>query len=239
MMVFLATAAVVVPLVNRIKVSPVLGFLARRHCCSGPTRSARSLSSYPALDWVAVTDAEKLSLFGELGIVFLLFLVGLELPDPAPRHHAQAGVRPRRRPGRPARPCVIGAAASLFGAEPGAATVIGLSLALSSTAIVVEVLSQQQRLRTATGRTTFSILLLQDLAVVPLLLLVTILRPGGEGSVFTSIALALRAGLARHRLHRRRRHRAAAALVPPRRPRARTSSCSSPRRCWWRSAAAC
>src|SRR5262249_522658 len=69
-------------------------------------------------------------------------------------------------------------------------TVIGLSLALSSTAIVVEVLSQQQRLRTATGRTSFSILLLQDLAVVPLLLLVTILKPGGDGSVFTSIALA-------------------------------------------------
>jgi CPA2 family monovalent cation:H+ antiporter-2 len=188
MMVFLATAAVVVPLLGRIKVSPVLGFLVAGFLL-GPHALGSFVPSYAGLDWVAVTDAEKLSAFGELGIVFLLFLVGLELP-------IQRLVTMRKLVfglggAQVALSAVlIGAAASLLGAEPGAATVIGLSLALSSTAIVVEVLSQQQRLRTATGRTTFSILLLQDLAVVPLLLLVTIVRPGGEGSVFTSIALA-------------------------------------------------
>ncbi len=188
MMVFLTTAAIIVPLVGRLKVSPVLGFLLAGTLL-GPHALGSFIAAYPALDWVAVADADKLSLFGELGIVFLLFLVGLELP-------IQRLVTMRRLVfglGGAQVACsavVIGATASFLGVEPAAATIIGLSLALSSTAIVVELLSQQQRLRTATGRTSFSILLLQDLAVVPLLLLVTILRPGNDGSVFTSIALA-------------------------------------------------
>ncbi len=188
MMVFLVTAAIIVPLVGRLKISPVLGFLLAGTLL-GPHALGAFVPAYPGLDWIAVTDADKLSAFGELGVVFLLFLVGLELP-------IQRLVTMRRLVfglGGAQVACsavLIGAAASLFGAEPAAATIIGLSLALSSTAIVVELLSQQQRLRTATGRTSFSILLLQDLAVVPLLLLVTILRPGGDGSVLSGIALA-------------------------------------------------
>lgn len=188
MVVFLTTAAIIVPLVARAKVSPVLGFLLAGFLL-GPHALGSFVRDYPALDWVAVTDSDKLAIFGELGIVFLLFLVGLELP-------IQRLVTMRKLVfglggAQVALSAVlIGAAASLFGAEPGAATIIGLSLALSSTAIVVEVLAQRQRLRTATGRTSFSILLLQDLAVVPLLLLVSILKPGGNGSVLTSIALA-------------------------------------------------
>lgn len=188
MMVFLATAAIIVPLVGRLKVSPVLGFLLAG-LLLGPHALGSFIATYPALDWVAVADADKLAIFGELGIVFLLFLVGLELP-------IQRLVTMRRLVfglGGAQVACsavVIGAAASLLGFEPAAATIIGLTLALSSTAIVVEVLSQQQRMRTATGRTSFSILLLQDLAVVPLLLLVTILGPGKEGSVLTGVVLA-------------------------------------------------
>ncbi len=67
---------------------------------------------------------------------------------------------------------------------------IGLSLALSSTAIVLEVLSEQERLPSATGRASFAILLAQDLAVVPLLLLVTILGPGKQGSIAAGLLQA-------------------------------------------------
>ena len=68
---------------------------------------------------------------------------------------------------------------------------MGFCLALSSTAIVVEVLSRQNRFRTTTGRSTFAVLLAQDLAVVPLLLFVSILGAREGGSLLTGIALAL------------------------------------------------
>ncbi len=156
----------------------------------GPHALGSFIAAYPALDWVAVADADKLSLFGELGIVFLLFLVGLELP-------IQRLVTMRRLVfglGGAQVACsavVIGATASYLGVEPAAAAANrpepGAVLdrdrrraACRSSSVFVR----------RTGRTSFSILLLQDLAVVPLLLLVTILRPGNDGSVFTSIALA-------------------------------------------------
>jgi CPA2 family monovalent cation:H+ antiporter-2 len=85
----------------------------------------------------------------------------------------------------------IALVASHFGARPGSAVLIGGSLALSSTAIVVEVLSQQRRLTTTTGRASFAVLLLQDLAVMPLLFLVTILGPGQQSSLVASIAQAM------------------------------------------------
>ena len=61
--------------------------------------------------------------------------------------------------------------------------IIGACLALSSTAIVIEVLSSQGRLNTSAGRASFAILLAQDLAVVPLLLFISILGTGESGSV--------------------------------------------------------
>ena len=69
------------------------------------------------------------------------------------------------------------------GNKPAAAVIIGSCLALSSTAIVIEVLSNQRRLSTTAGRTSFSILLAQDMAVVPILLFVSILGNGAGGSV--------------------------------------------------------
>ena len=95
-----------------------------------------------------------------------------------------------------------------------AAVIIGACLALSSTAIVIEVLSDQRRLSTTAGRTSFSILLAQDLAVVPILLLVSILGAGAGGSVLTGLVLALGQRRAGARRHRHRRPAAAAAAVP-------------------------
>ena len=74
----------------------------------------------------------------------------------------------------------IGLTAPFFGNSPAASVLIGLSLALSSTAIVIEHLSQKRRINTVMGRASFSVLLFQDLAVVPILLLVGVLgtKPG-------------------------------------------------------------
>src|SRR5262249_56810845 len=71
------------------------------------------------------------------------------------------------------------------------ALIIGFCLALSSTAIVMELLSSQRRMTRTTGRTSFAILLAQDLAVVPLLFLIGALGGREEGSVAEGLAVAL------------------------------------------------
>ncbi len=80
--------------------------------------------------------------------------------------------------------------ALLLGQSAEAATVIGLSLALSSTAIVIELLSSQNRMAASTGRASFAILLMQDLAVIPLLILVPLLSSGGGASLGSGLVMA-------------------------------------------------
>jgi len=187
-MIVLATAAVLVPLGQRFKLSPILGFLIAG-AILGPGGLGSLWYSFPVVRWVAITDERGLGAIAELGVVFLLFIIGLELS-------LKRLITMRRlvfglgtlQVGISA--LLIGAVAALFGASPGGAVLIGLSLALSSTAIVVEVLSRQQRFNTTTGRTSFAILLLQDLAVVPLLFLVSILGPENQGSILTGLLLA-------------------------------------------------
>lgn len=187
-MIVLATAAVLVPLGQRFKLSPILGFLLAG-ALLGPGGLGSLWYSFPVVRWVAITDERGLGAIAELGVVFLLFIIGLELS-------LKRLITMRRlvfglgalQVGISA--LLIGALAALLGASPGGAVLIGLSLALSSTAIVVEVLSRQQRFNTATGRASFSILLLQDLAVVPLLFLVSILGPEHQGSILSGLLLA-------------------------------------------------
>jgi monovalent cation:H+ antiporter-2, CPA2 family len=86
----------------------------------------------------------------------------------------------------------LGAVAFALKAEPAAAALVGIALALSSTAIVVPVLAEQKRLNSPVGRASFSVLLFQDLAVAPLLFTITVLgtkEGGGFGAAFV-LALA-------------------------------------------------
>ncbi len=194
-MIVLATAAVIVPLVKRWKVSPVLAFLLAGTAL-GPNGLGSFTDVLPQLRWLTVGDEKGLGLIGELGVVFLLFLIGLELST------ARMLTMRRLVFGLGTLQVVlstipIALAAYFYGARPGAAVIIGASLALSSTAIVVEVLSQGRRLTSATGRVTFAILLLQDLAVMPLLFLVAILAGDKQGSLVSGILQAFgHAGLA-------------------------------------------
>lgn len=194
-MIVLATAAVIVPLVKRWRVSPVLAFLLAGTVL-GPKGLGALADSIPQLKWITVAEEKGLGIIGELGVVFLLFLIGLELSP------ARMLTMRRLVFGLGTLQVVISAVlialvAAAFGARPGGAVIIGASLALSSTAIVVELLSQQRRFTTATGRVSFAILLLQDLAVMPLLFLVVILGEGQQGPLAVYIAKAFgHAGLA-------------------------------------------
>ena len=169
-LILLGTAGVVVPIVHRLRISPILGFLAAG-ALLGPHLLGALAARLPLLTYVTVQDGKDIAWLGELGVVFLLFVIGLELSP-------QRLMTMRRLVfGLGALQMLVAAAAigflaHKFGVAPRAAALIGLSLALSSTAIVIELMAAQDRLASSTGRAVFSVLLLQDLAVVPILFLV-------------------------------------------------------------------
>ena len=188
-LVVLGTAGIVVPLVRHFGLSPVLGYLGAG-ALLGPLGLGTFMDKAPWLYWVTVVDPKNVSGFAELGIVFLLFLIGLELSY-------QRLVTMRRLVFGLGTlqvvlcTTVIAGIAMFAGSKPAAAVVIGACLALSSTAIVIEVLSNQRRLSTTVGRTSFSILLAQDIAVVPILLFVSFLGNSQGSSVMTGLVLAV------------------------------------------------
>jgi len=188
-LVLLGTAGILIPMVNRLGLSPTLGYLVAG-ALLGPLGLGSLIRSYPWLYWFTVGEARNVEGIAQLGVVFLLFLIGLELS-------LQRLLTLRRYVvglgGLQVliTAAVIDAAEAAIGQPPAVALVIGLSLALSSTAIVLELLSKQQRLTSSVGRTSFSVLLAQDLAVIPILLLVSILAAGPGRSVLTSLVGAL------------------------------------------------
>lgn len=188
-MIVLATAAVVVPLARRLGITPVVTYLAAG-AVLGPFGLAALAEYAPLLSWISISRSDGLGLVGELGVVALLFLIGIELSLPRLMTMRRLVFGLGGLQILVAAAC-IGGLLYAVGAEPPVAVTIGFSLALSSTAIVIETLSRQGRLATTTGRATFSVLLMQDLAVVPLIFLVTIMSDDGRGgSVAGAVLLA-------------------------------------------------
>lgn len=188
-LVVLGTAGIVVPLVQRFGFSPVLGYLGAG-AILGPIGLGSFKDVVPGLYWLTVVDAKNVAGIAELGVVFLLFLIGLELS------YERLKTMRRLVFGLGSlqvllSTVLIGGIVALGGTTPAVAVIIGTCLALSSTAIVLEVLSAQGRLASTAGRTSFAVLLAQDLAVVPILLLIAILGAGAGGSVVTGIITAL------------------------------------------------
>ena len=194
-LLFLTTAGVVVPLFHRIHISPVIGFLAAG-VLLGPLGLGRLAETYPWLDAITISRVESIAHIAEFGVVFLLFMIGLELSwERLSRlRHLVFGLGALQVV---ISALLIGAAAFLLGASVEGALIIGSALALSSTAIIIPVLGERKRLNSAAGRTSFAVLLFQDLAVAPLLVMVTLLGAHHEGNVTGEVLLALApAGLA-------------------------------------------
>ena len=188
-LIVLGTAAVVAPVVHRLKISPVLGFLVVG-AALGPHGLGQLADYSRAIDWLTVTGERQIAFIADLGIVFLLFFIGLELS-------MRRMITMRRLVfGLGGLQVVLSAlaislAAFWLGQPAAAALIIGTCLALSSTAIVMELLSGQRRMMSTTGRTSFAILLAQDLAVVPLLFLISALGGHSEGSVVQGVIVAV------------------------------------------------
>jgi CPA2 family monovalent cation:H+ antiporter-2 len=179
-LIVLGTAAVVAPVVHRLKISPILGFLVVG-AALGPHGLGRLAEYSRAIDWFTVTGERQIAFIADLGIVFLLFFIGLELSmrrllTMRRLVFGLGGIQVLLTA------LAIGLGAWWLGQPAPAALIIGTCLALSSTAIVMELLSGQRRMMSTTGRTSFAILLAQDLAVVPLLFLISALGGRAEGS---------------------------------------------------------
>jgi monovalent cation:H+ antiporter-2, CPA2 family len=188
LLLVLGTAAVVVPAVFRAGINPVFGFLAAG-ALLGPDGLGRLSEYLPALGYITVSDRTQITYLAEAGVVFLLFMIGLELS------FERLWTMRRLVFGLGAMQVLVSGAiltalVNLAGVDGEAALVIGLAFSLSSTALVVQLLADQKRLGTATGRASFAILLFQDLAVVPLLVLVGVLGGGSGDSLIANLALA-------------------------------------------------
>ncbi len=165
---FLATAGVVVPLFRRWRINPILGFLVAG-VLLGPYGLGSLAGEIEWLGFLTIENPEELAQLAEFGVVFLLFMIGLELSWERLRSlrryvfglgALQVGL------------CLAATASAwlLVGQPPAAAIAIGTALALSSTAIVMPILAEQKRQHALAGRATFSVLLFQDLAVAPILI---------------------------------------------------------------------
>jgi CPA2 family monovalent cation:H+ antiporter-2 len=179
-LLFLATAGVVVPLFQRLHVSPVLGFLLAG-AVLGPFGLGRFAHDHNWVSVFTIADVEGVGKIAEFGLVFLLFMIGLELSwERLARMRrlvfglglAQLAVCA----------AVLAAVGRLwFKLEIAPAILMGAALAMSSTAIVIPVLTDQRRLKKPAGRAAFSVLLLQDLMVAPLLFIVSVLADAKAG----------------------------------------------------------
>ena len=157
------------PLASRLRLGAVLGYLG-----------AGMLIGPHGLGWVHGGDT--LDTLSELGVVLLLFLIGLELSP------QRLWVMRRQVFGYGAVQVLVSAAllgaAAFYGlrVDGHAAGVIGLGLALSSTAFGLQILAERKELPSAYGRLAFALLLFQDLAAIPLIAAVPLLAPGAQAA---------------------------------------------------------
>lgn len=172
-LVFLAAASVLPAICRRLRVSPIVGFMFFG-LIVGPGVIGQLAEDQPWLRWLVFSEAEQVRLFAEIGVSLLLFTIGLELS------FKRLWTLRRLVFGLGALQLTIcasaiGLIAYLAGLPGEAAVIIGAALALSSTAMVMQLLSESRRTTTPVGQRAFSILLLQDLAVAPLLLMTSLL----------------------------------------------------------------
>ncbi len=172
--VFLCAAVIAVPIAKRLGLGSVLGYLLAG-IVIGPVTG------------LVGAEAREIQHFAEFGVVMMLFLVGLELE---PRMLWQMRNRLLGLGGLQVAVTtgLIAAGGLLLGMAWTVALVVGLILSLSSTAIVLQTLSEKGLIKTDGGRASFSVLLFQDIAVIPILALIPLLAlpelaGGGAGSL--------------------------------------------------------
>jgi monovalent cation:proton antiporter-2 (CPA2) family protein len=192
-LVFLAATCVVVPALRKARLSAVMGFLLIG-VAMGPHVLGRLANTWTWLAPFELEGDQPTLILAELGVVFLLFVIGLEVS------FERLWALRRFVFGLGFVQVVlsalaIGGVALAFGNSFAVSAVLGLAFALSSTALVLQLLRERRQIATSVGRASFSVLLMQDLMVVPILFLVAALSPNagpiGAGGVGLALITAL------------------------------------------------
>ena len=184
-LIILGAAGLAVPLLLRLGISTTLGFLLVGFLL-GPNVLGTLASHVPFAQALVITNPESIRSMADLGVVFLMFLIGLELSLERLKLmrrmvFGMGGLQVILSG------AILAAVAALAGYAPVAAVVLGMALALSSTAIVIQIYSDTRRLGSNAGRASFAILLMQDLAVIPIMLTVLVLGRHDGSSMLASM----------------------------------------------------
>jgi CPA2 family monovalent cation:H+ antiporter-2 len=188
-LLFLALAGILIPTLQRLRINQVLGFLAVG-ALLGPFGLGRMAQDVHWLGYLTFPNNEDVAMLAELGVLFLMFMIGLELSA------ARLWAMRRWVFGTGSAQVLLcsallgGAVWLLLGQRPDAALVLGLVLSLSSTAVVMQLLGERNATGTRLGQAAFAVLMLQDLAVVPILILIGALG-SGDGNTAGGGAVAL------------------------------------------------
>ncbi len=175
-LIYLGSAALIVPIAVRLGLGSVLGYLIAG-CIIGP--------------WGLrlVTDAESILHFAEIGVVLMLFVIGLEL-DPQRLWTLRASVFGGGFLQMAACGLALGAFCIVMGLNWKIAVLIGLTLALSSTAIAMQAMNERNLTVTPMGRSAFAVLLFQDIAAIPLVAMIPLLASSGGTMTFAAFSIS-------------------------------------------------
>ena len=182
-LVILGAAGIVIPAFARLKISPIIGFILVG-IIAGPSGLGAMASEYPWLEAVTINDRDAIQPYAEFGIILLLFAIGLELSFKrlVAMRKSVFGVGAAEMLGNG---LLIAAGLIAMGNSLTAAALLGLALAMSSTGLVIPI----ARTTSPVGRAAFSMLLFEDLALVPLLFLFASLGGSGDLSEVLDVAL--------------------------------------------------
>lgn len=189
-LVILGAAGLVIPAFARFRISPVIGFILVG-LLVGPSGLGAWVAQYPWLFYVTISNPQAIAPFAEMGIVLLLFTIGLELSFKRLWNMRKLvfGVGAAELS---ACAIIIAAGLMLMGNSLAAALGLGLALALSSTALVLPIAGTEGPV----GKTAFSMLLFEDLALVPIIFLLGALAPSAQDSGLSTMVDTLwRGGL--------------------------------------------
>lgn len=193
-LLFLILAGILIPTLQRLRINQVLGFLAVGTLL-GPFGLGLLAADVPWLSWLTFPSGPGVSMLAEIGVLFLMFMIGLEL-SAARLWSLRRWVFGAGSAQVLASAAIIGAAVVLvLGEAVPTAIILGLVLSLSSTAVVMQLMSERQSTGTPLGQAAFAVLMLQDLAVVPILILIGALARGGsDGAAMLAVVTMAKAG---------------------------------------------
>ena len=175
-LIYLGSAALIVPIAVRLGLGSVLGYLIAG-CIIGP--------------WGLrlVTDAESILHFAEIGVVLMLFVIGLEL-DPQRLWKLRASVFGGGALQMLVCGLLLGAFCMALGLRWQVAVLIGLTLGLSSTAIAMQAMNERNLMVSQMGRSAFAVLLFQDIAAIPLVAMIPLLAASGGATTLGAFILS-------------------------------------------------